>query len=195
MQFAFAAAVFEGSLVAISIVLGWALGIRPLGTFRFNLLDAALGVVATVPLLAVFVFCLRSRLKPFRHITIILEERLIPLFRECSLIQLGILAALAGVGEEMLFRGVLQASIAETVGGQFGVWLGLLAAAVLFGLLHLITPTYAIFAGLVGLYLGGLWLFAGNLLAPIISHAVYDFVALWYLVRAKRDGTDAAERG
>ena len=63
--------------------------------------------------------------------------------------------------------------------------LGLLAAALLFGLLHSITPAYAILAGLVGLYLGGLWLACGNLLTPIVAHGTYDFLALVYLVRVR----------
>ena len=87
------------------------------------------------------------------------------------------IAALAGIGEETLFRGVIQAAVAQHVGGPRGVWLGLLVAAVLFGLLHPVTPMYAVLAGAIGLYLGWLWLVGGNLLLPIVTHGVYDFVA------------------
>ena len=35
---------------------------------------------------------------------------------------------------------------------------------------------------IAGLYLGALWLVSGNLLAPILAHACYDFLALlWFL--------------
>ena len=108
-----------------------------------------------------------------------------PLFRDCNLAQLAIISALAGLGEETLFRGVVQVGVAQGIAGPHGVWLGLLVAAILFGLLHLITPMYAILAGLIGLYLGGLWLLTGNLLTPITTHAAYDFLALVYLVRVK----------
>jgi membrane protease YdiL (CAAX protease family) len=53
---------------------------------------------------------------------------------------------------------------------------------VLFGLLHPITPTYAVLAALMGAYLGGVWLASGNLLVPIVAHALYDFIALAYLL-------------
>jgi hypothetical protein len=167
------------------------LGAPPLKTFRFDGHDALLGLAATLPLLGLFWLCLVCPWRPFVQIAKITDETLVPLFRDCQLVQLAIVAALAGLGEEMLFRGVVQAAAAQTFGGPHGPWLGLLAAALLFGLLHSITPAYAILAGLVGLYLGGLWLLCGNLLAPILTHGVCDFLALVYLVRVRgkaRDG-------
>ena len=185
-RFALTAAIFEGGLVVVAIALGWLLGQPPLETLQFDLYDAALGVVATLPLLGLLWLCLKCPVRPFKTIARIVDEALAPLFRDCGLLPLLLIAALAGIGEEMLFRGVLQAAIAQEIGGPQGVWLGLLIAAVLFGLLHSITPTYALLAGLIGLYLGGLWLACGNLLVPIITHGLYDFLALVYLVKARR---------
>jgi membrane protease YdiL (CAAX protease family) len=62
----------------------------------------------------------------------------------------------------------------------------LLLAAALFGVLHFITPAYAVLAGLLGLYMGVLYLVTGNLLVPIVVHSLYDFVALLYLVRWRK---------
>jgi hypothetical protein len=45
-------------------------------------------------------------------------------------------------------------------------------------------PGFCVIATLIGAYLGVLWLAAENLLAPITTHAVYDFVALVYFLRA-----------
>jgi membrane protease YdiL (CAAX protease family) len=45
---------------------------------------------------------------------------------------------------------------------------------------------YLVLAGLIGLYLGGIWLATGNLLVPIIAHAMYDFVALVYFVKTRK---------
>ena len=89
-----------------------------------------------------------------------------------------IIALLAGLGEEALFRGVLQTSLA----GTMNVWLAVCLIGALFGLVHYVSTTYAIYAGLVGVYLGVLHILTGNLLVPILIHAVYDFVALTYLV-------------
>ena len=55
-----------------------------------------------------------------------------------------------------------------------------------FGLLHFITPLYALLAGLMGLYLGWLYEATGNLIVPMIVHGLYDFAALVYLVRIRR---------
>jgi uncharacterized protein len=196
-HFALTAAAFEGSLTVVAIALGWLLGQPPSRTFHFDLRHAALGVAATLPPLGLFWLCLKLPLPALRTITRILDEMLVPLFRGCPVVHLAIIAALAGLGEEMLFRGVIQTAVAEEIGGPRGVWLALVIAAVLFGLLHSITPTYALLAGLIGLYLGGLWLACGNLLAPITVHALYDFVVLVYLVkvRGKAWGDSSKRRG
>jgi uncharacterized protein len=185
-HFPLMAAVFEGCLTPLAIGLGWLLGTPPLAKlFHFNGHDALLGVAAALPPLGLFWLCLVCPWRPFAEIAKITVETLVPLFRGCSLAQLAIISGLAGLGEETLFRGVIQAGAAQGIGGPNGVWLALLLAAVLFGLLHLITPTYGILAGLVGLYLGWLWLLSGNLLTPIVAHAAYDFLALVYLAKVK----------
>jgi membrane protease YdiL (CAAX protease family) len=176
-------AAFEGSLIAVAIGLGWLLDSPPLTTFSFRLRDVALGIVGTLPPLGLFWLCINCPLKPLQRIKEILDAMVLPLFHDCRLEQLAILAALAGLGEEMLFRGVLQAAAAAEIGGAQGAWLGLLIAAVLFGLLHFITPTYAFLAGLIGLYLGAIWLACGNLLTPILIHGFYDFAVLGYLLK------------
>jgi membrane protease YdiL (CAAX protease family) len=38
---------------------------------------------------------------------------------------------------------------------------------------------------LAGLYFGGLYLISGGLLAPVVAHALYDWVALMYVLRPK----------
>ena len=113
----------------------------------------------------------------------VVERLLVPLFQHLSVAELAIISILAGLGEEMLFRGVLQAALAGWLEGTVGVLVGLAAASVLFGFAHAITPAYFVLAMLIGAYLGGLWLWTGNLLAPIVAHAGYDFIALWYLAK------------
>jgi uncharacterized protein len=192
-HFPVAAAVFEGSLVPVAIGLGWLLRSPPLATLRLDWRAALIGVAATAVPLALFWLCMKCPWRPLAEIARITDEMLVPLFRDCRLVELAVIAALAGIGEEMLFRGVIQAAAAQEIGGQRGVWGALAVTSVLFGLLHPITPTYAILAGLVGLYLGGLWLASGNLLTSIVAHGVYDFLALTYLVKA-RDSRSRAEK-
>jgi hypothetical protein len=109
------------------------------------------------------------------------QEQVAPLFAGATAAQLATVALLAGVGEEALFRGVLQEALAGAVPG----WAALLLASLVFGAAHWVTPTYAVLAAAVGLYLGGLYLISDNLLAPIVTHALYDLVALAVLARMK----------
>jgi uncharacterized protein len=91
-----------------------------------------------------------------------LDQILAPLLWP-DLIWLGLLP---GLSEELLFRGVI-------VGGLGYGLLGLLGAALCFGLLHMSSAKqwpYALWAGVVGLILGGGLIFTSNLLVPIVAH-------------------------
>jgi uncharacterized protein len=185
-SFAFLAAAFEGGLALLAVGLGWLLGTPPLETFRWTWPDAGWGALATLPPLGLLWFCLVCPWRPLRRIVQVVDELLVPLFVNCRLAEFAVIAMLAGLGEEMLFRGVLQAAMAHWLGGAAGTWIALLAVGILFGLGHSITFTYAVLAGLIGMYLGAIWIISGNLLVPIIAHAVYDFVALVYLVTIRK---------
>ena len=164
---------------ALAWGVGWLASQPPLATFAWNARAAALGIAASLPLLALFALCVRWPVGPLARIQHFSDEVIRPWFAPCTLLDLAAISVAAGVGEEMLFRGFLQ----PLLGYYLGVWPALLAASVLFGLLHLITLTYALLAALIGVYLGYVQLFGDNLLAVIVAHALYDFVALVYLVR------------
>jgi membrane protease YdiL (CAAX protease family) len=118
------------------------------------------------------------RWEPIARIRHEIDGTIVPLFERASVLHIALLSAVAGIGEEALFRGVIQGAVAAR---SYAV-AGLVVASVLFGLAHLVTRTYAVLAGLIGAYLGMLLLVFDNLLVPIVVHAVYDFVALWYLL-------------
>ena len=170
----------EGGLIVLAWAAGWLTGSLPLETFFWSLSDAALGVAATLPMLAVFFACLRWPVGPLRKIKALTDEVVRPLLAPCTLLDLAGIAVLAGLGEEMLFRGVLQASFVRWTGR---LWLGLALASVLFGVLHAVTLTYAAFATVMGAYLGWLWQRSENLLTVAVAHALYDFVALVVILR------------
>jgi hypothetical protein len=100
---------------------------------------------------------------------------------QCSLLDLALISALAGIGEEALFRGVMQTGLVPVVGLPAAVAL----TSVAFGLAHYLSLTYAAYAALVSVYLGVLLVYTDNLLVPVIAHAAYDFVALVYLTRVR----------
>lgn len=179
------AVVFEGILGLIAIGLGGFLGYPPGQMIRWTLPAIGWGTVASLPLLIFLVLVVRFPVGPFRSLLRVVDEQLAPLFRQASLRQLAILALVAGLGEEALFRGVIQEAVADGVGRPAGLWIGLVVAALLFGLAHFITGSYVVMATLMGLYLGWLWISSGNLLVPIATHAVYDFLALVYLAKIR----------
>lgn len=188
-HFALMAAGFEGGLVVVAVGLGWLLDTPPLETFRWDGAQALLALAATLPLLLGLLVCVKWPVGPLGRLVRVIDDLFLPLLRNCRGFELAVIAGLAGLGEEMLFRGVIQTVVERWVepwvGQPSAVWIALGAAAVLFGLAHRITNTYAVLAGLIGLYLGWLWLVTGNLLVPILIHAVYDLLALIYLVKLR----------
>ncbi len=179
------AVVFELGLGLVAMVVGWLLGVPVAETVYWNLPAVGWGLLAAGPPLVLAWLCLKCPLPALRRLLGVVDELLVPLFRNCRIWELAVISVAAGLGEELLFRAVAQGGVAAWVGGTNGVWVGLIAGAVLFGLMHPITATYAILAGLIGLYLGWLWIATGNLLVPITTHAVYDFLALLYLTRVR----------
>ena len=92
----------------------------------------------------------------------------------CGWLDLCGLALLAGVSEEIVFRGVLEPWLSG-----WGPVVGFVVCNFLFGICHAVTPTYAVLAALMGAYLSTTlwWTKEPNLIVPIFCHALYDLVA------------------
>jgi membrane protease YdiL (CAAX protease family) len=165
------------------LLLAWALsrwlGISPTEHLRLSLETVVWGVAATGPLLAGLAWMLTTRYGPVHRLVTLVVEQLGPLLVGRSVVELALLAAIAGISEEVLFRGVVQVALARVLPGGWA----LVAASAAFGLAHFASRTYALMAGVMGLYLGGLFLLQGSLLTPIITHALYDLVALVLVAR------------
>jgi membrane protease YdiL (CAAX protease family) len=176
-----AAVAFEVSLLFVAQIAGWLLGVSPLATLGIRVDMAAFGLLATLPPLALMLLLASAPWEPFQRLMRELDESLLPLFRNSTPLELALIALAAGLGEEALFRGAIQAGL-----GQLATpVVGLVVASVLFGLVHFITRTYALLAGLIGLYLGILFLVCDNILVPIVVHATYDFVALSFWLHSR----------
>ncbi len=184
------AAAFEGGTLLVGLLLGWATGTFQADAVVLDLPSAGWGTVAVIPMLGVIVLAPDLR----RQVRELLGQSL----DACRWYDLAALALLAGIGEELLFRGVLQGWI-----GRWNGWVGLVVTNLLFGLAHAVTPRYFLFAGLIGIYFS--WLHAGwpgspspfgppNLLRPMIAHALYDFVAFQVIVRDYRRWGSGARR-
>jgi len=172
---------FEGGLAPLSLVLGWLVGHRPLETFAWSTRDAIWGVLAAIPFTLMFLAMLRWPIGPLGRIKKFCDTEVVPMLAESTWSEIALISVSAGVGEEMLFRGVVQASLSAWLGISWGLGL----ASLLFGLLHPISITYMFIAAFLGLYLGAVWLVGGNLLTVMVTHALYDFAALGYLLRIR----------
>jgi len=184
------AVAFEGGLGLLALLLGWLLGIWPIpgversaAAWDAQLPALAWGLAATGPMLAGFWLLDRCAWGPLAALKTDVERLVVPAFRDSSVVDLALVALAAGLGEELLFRGLLQHGLASWFDASWGIWLALALASVAFGLAHMLSTTYAILAALIGGYLGLLLIWTGNLLAPALAHGLYDFIALLYMVR------------
>ncbi len=184
-QFLNLSGLLEGGLILVAFLLGWIFDVNPVEHLRFSWAAVAWGTLAALPMFGLFVLSQRLKFNPLGRIRRFLLETLGPSLAACRWYDLILLAALAGLAEEILFRGLLHAWIEK---GFESNTAGLIGSNLLFGLAHLITPTYALFAGVMGLYLGFVFDATGerNLLIPITTHAVYDYLAFVMVVRSYR---------
>ena len=175
------------------LVLAWALGrwlnVSPLQELHFRVGGLLWGLMATVPLLLGLWWMLNSSLASIRRLVELVVTQRGPLLDSQTIVGLAALACIAGIAEEVLFRGLIQPGLTPWL----TTWGALLVTSVLFGLVHFASRAYAAFATVMGMYLGALLLMVDNLLAPIVTHGVYDFVALIYVARRYRMGSGARQ--
>ena len=196
----------EGGLAVGALLLAWTFGVPVWASVHGSLSGWLGGLLATVPMLAALWLSYRFPVGPVARLHRLVDELLLPLLRGCRVGDLLLISILAGLGEELFFRGFVQDGLRQWLGPWVGearaLWLALAVASLLFGLAHCLSVAYVVFATVLGLFLGWLYLATGDLVAPIVAHALYDFVALLVLVR-RRDPTildgappmDVAEQG
>ncbi|HEY1066022.1 MAG TPA: CPBP family intramembrane glutamic endopeptidase [Pirellulales bacterium] len=168
----------EGGLFVSAIALGLLLGVWPLRGNPWSGSEWAQGVLAMAPMLVLFVVFLLFPVGPLKRIQKTFDEVLLPAFSQLTPFDALWISLLAGLGEEAFFRGFLQSWLEP----MFGPWPALVVAAIMFGLMHLITPTYAVIAALIGGYLGWVYMATNSLVPPLVAHGLYDFFALSYLL-------------
>lgn len=182
----------EGGMAALALTIGLS------GFFAANQdirnIDGAFckealvwGAIGTVPLLiylSLFHFWTPSPMKPMKRFV---ETHLQPMFRASTLLELIILSLMAGIAEELLFRWCIQGGIDSwlqpQLGGSAALFIALISSSLIFGICHWVNPSYGISTMIIGLYLGILMAHFENWLVPAVTHALFDFVALYYIAR------------
>jgi len=132
-----------------------------------------------LPLIAGYFVLQALPLAPLRRVDRLVRELFQQHMSHLKLWQLAVIAALAGIGEELFFRGLLQLGLSSGLGLQ--VWLAIIIASLIFGLAHAGTWTYFLLAFMISVYFGFLLDYTGNLFVPIAIHALYDFVVFLYI--------------
>jgi uncharacterized protein len=185
------ACLFEVALILVAIVLGWMSGINPFADLHYSETAILYGILGTIPLFLLFLLLEQLTSESVVTIRRFLMETLGPALHRHHWADLFVLAAIAGISEEVLFRGVIQ----PWMESSWGITAGLISSNIVFGLVHAITPLYFVLATVVGIYLGLALDIGGdrNLLTPIIIHALYDFLAFLALMRSYRANLTAQD--
>jgi len=171
----------QGGIVVVAIVLGLIFRQDLLGQIHFSIEALNWSVVGTALMLFTGWWLIDKPWGWIRELKDLMRQVVVPLFRNAPVGTLFLVSLLAGVGEELLFRGVIQGGLS----GLLGPWLALILASVLFGAMHALTRAYFIIATLMGFYLGLIYLWTGNLLIPILIHFLYDWIVLRYYLGAR----------
>lgn len=194
---------FECGLGLLALALGWISSVPTWAKLAGEVTDSrqlvtntAIGAAAALPMFLGLLLTERLDWAPLANLRDLINGYVVPLFRNLTILERFCLAAAAGIGEELLFRGWLQLGAAIKWPGLPGLVFGIAISAVMFGLCHRLTTTYAVLAAVISVYLSLLMVWSDSLLAPIAAHAVYDFVALVYLVpRSRRPRIDTDGHG
>jgi uncharacterized protein len=188
------AVMVEGGLALLAVSLAWLLRV-PLAD-QIPRWGAALawavarGLAVTVPMLAVFWWLMQWDRPALRQLREQVQWLIGEMFPDARLGQLALVALLAGVGEELLFRGVIQSILIDWTNPIAGLLLSGLA----FGAAHALSKLYFLLATLIGIVFGWLVLEYNDLVAPMVAHSVYDFVALVYISRSRGLRFSAGDR-
>ncbi|SDJ50827.1 CPBP family intramembrane glutamic endopeptidase [Microbulbifer yueqingensis] len=102
-----------------------------------------------------------------------------PLLAGITWPQLVLVSLLAGLGEEVVFRVLLQGWLAEWASPAWSI----VIASVLFALLHAMTPLYFFVTLVFGLFLGTAYWLSGSVILVVTWHAVYDLLAIAVITR------------
>jgi uncharacterized protein len=168
----------EGGLFVIGLLLLGGARTQVWLKFGVSWSATASGLLLCIPLLSALYLVDRSHWPPISGLRKLIDEQVRPIFANCKCVDLALIALAAGVGEELFFRGWLQTVLVT----RFDVWVGILAASLIFGLSHYLSTGYAVYAFLTGIYLGVIFQSSENMFIVMLIHALYDFTALVYLV-------------
>ena len=168
----------EGGLGIIALIVGFFFGLHLWQYIWCDWETVWQTIWGLAPLIAGYFVLLALPISGIQRVGNLVRELFLQYMATLKLWQLTLIAALAGIGEELFFRGLLQLGLYYFFGD---VWIAILISSLLFGLAHAITPTYFVLSFVVSIYFGWIFVHTGNLLVPIAIHALYDLFVFLYL--------------
>ncbi|MFM8573607.1 MAG: lysostaphin resistance A-like protein [Pirellula sp.] len=176
--------VFELALGLVAVILGVFLGVNPRegippwwdwpGILRSLVIGLGVGAGLALVMQAVSLLPIRSIQRLDQHV----QAQLKFLLGNLSVPELLLLSLSAGIGEELLFRGLIQGwwlSLYENATFMEALP-GMLVSAICFGFAHPLSKTYIVIAFFAGLLFAILYWATGDLLACVLAHAIYDAI-------------------
>ncbi len=173
------AMLFESGLGFAGLLVAWWANVSLQSRLQVPAPALVRGLVACLPMLILLVAISNSRWLPLVQLRRQVETLVREIFSGSSWLEIAMICFAAGLGEELLFRGALQPWVARLSHPTVAI----VVVGLLFGLAHSLSVTYFVAATLIGCYFGWLMEAYDDLVAPIVAHAVYDFVAIAFIRR------------
>ena len=171
---------FTGSMAFIAVILGAIFSVDVMENLHWTRSAVLWGVVATLPMFLLLTITANVHWEPFERINEMMLDTLGVHLAKAQWWELLLIAGLAGVCEELLFRGFLQVWLE----GYVGITAAILISGLAFGYAHYVSKLYLIITTAIGIYFS--WLFDAtgqrNLVVPIVAHGVYDFIAFYVVI-------------
>jgi membrane protease YdiL (CAAX protease family) len=173
----------QSSLILVAVILATILktpnyGLGPNMDISLHSITEGIGWTFPLGILAVTLDRVEDKVPALQEVSKVSQQFVLKFLGNSFRPLLAIVASTAlglaaGVGEEWLFRGVLQYELGNDV-------LAVGVTSIVFGALHAVTPLYAFLASAVSIYFGWLYLATGNLALPMACHSFYDLVVVMY---------------
>ncbi len=168
---------FEVLIGVVGLVGGHWTGVQWSAYFHYQARALVLGVVAGGALFgfnAILLFT-GGRKNPFyRWIYRPFARALLKPLKMLSFEDIIFISLLSGFAEEILFRGWILSSFQNEM-------IGLVVSSILFGIIHIWSQQgigYGIYAVVMGFFLGGLFLYSGNIWTPILAHMFNNLLGM-----------------
>ena len=186
-SFVLQAILFEGAMALVGALLALLFGLDLWKAFQtsdmaalFNQIGFGIGLAAGLGLIfTVMDYIPWSQMKLISEKT---KEVINEVLKYSTHFERFLVCLLAGIGEEILFRGFIFVVIFEfwPWGLEFNmnIIVAVIVSSVLFGLGHYISALYFFITGLLGAVFCLVFLWTGSLIAPVVAHALYDFYAM-----------------